>query len=1084
MWSLTPACGPLCGGHDEALRIRSARRFAVIALGCALQTVILSLHWSSAGADAAAAQGNGTAEPRPPWGWGRAGQGDRISAILVTSLFLPAAPLALLAAALLRVARVQAAATQCCTVVTLVLVALVSGCLVATLEGLDVACKQHLIQVAALIWRHACLAVVAGPRPPHAVAAGASLVALSLCEILGLWLAAGQGKTPPPWPATASSLVLSACYGLVLVSGAAPLAPPGGAERSQGRTAELLERLETERETVLRLLEMACHIVVHVSADGVVEESCEQLEALVHRRMRGSQFSTCLLGPQEKLDLHVAVYRARHGSSSAVVRSRLATGLEVDVAIVAGGDELRGCGIYAEDGEAKGFLLGVRPTSNRVGPAGKRSCRPFAVTDARGWDDDADARDDEAAPPAPESVLSEDVIMGASADSSCFVCRDGQGDGEGNPREEPQKVFSGGSVAPPGPSQSTSKASFFSAPADFCHAASRRSVFSSPRLSGILGGRGAAGSPVATPSSKLVGSPAGEQLDAPAKTPSARNFGELEAFEEERPEERPEQQPPPAVAHLLLSPPAFTWPRGGPDAGSTTTPSTTIGEPVWVPDVRISVETADPGAAASPSPASLRLPTMPSPSPSSLPAMLAPSPATTSASKLRGPSPGAAQRVGAAASEGVASASGRGGDALCASPTSSVGKRPSRSMRGGEDTPKSSVGRRPSRPAFGSEMSSLSSFEDCPVGGGGGLAPAVLKRFHVERHRLVERVHPEAEEIEEQRRLGPQSKRGEASQEQLSILDYHPHAQACFNEFAGNEERLCGEWAVFYHSYSFAALIYELQAAIAAALFGFPASKCTLPRILLADFAGTPDAAALVEQFKSRFKTQMLDHHPDYRAVAISVMCSLVALGPEVSTPTMFLAGFSQYDLSFVHVLHKTLSACHVPRHKIEHMATEIVALAGRYGLDVSRFGGSECESGKNGHLLQIFIRRTVLDRLAYASKPYGPLDSKRHPISSWLASDAKTNHGQARILAHPKWFLSPRYVRMFIASADPTFHERRPAFQLELVRMVNEAYSSPEIRQRAAGDILEGVVPDWWAQQEGRGRRRVRARREGCIMQ
>lgn len=43
------------------------------------------------------------------------------------------------------------------------------------------------------------------------------------------------------------------------------------------------------------------------------------------------------------------------------------------------------------------------------------------------------------------------------------------------------------------------------------------------------------------------------------------------------------------------------------------------------------------------------------------------------------------------------------------------------------------------------------------------------------------------------------------------------------------------------------------EAAIAAALFAFLASKRTLPRVLSADLAGMPDAAALVEQFKSRW---------------------------------------------------------------------------------------------------------------------------------------------------------------------------------------------------------------------------------------
>lgn len=40
-------------------------------------------------------------------------------------------------------------------------------------------------------------------------------------------------------------------------------------------------------------------------------------------------------------------------------------------------------------------------------------------------------------------------------------------------------------------------------------------------------------------------------------------------------------------------------------------------------------------------------------------------------------------------------------------------------------------------------------------------------------------------------------------------LDGNPHARSCFEEFEQHELKYCGEWAVFYHSYSFAALIYE-----------------------------------------------------------------------------------------------------------------------------------------------------------------------------------------------------------------------------------------------------------------------------------
>jgi len=184
-----------------------------------------------------------------------------------------------------------------------------------------------------------------------------------------------------------------------------------------------------------------------------------------------------------------------------------------------------------------------------------------------------------------------------------------------------------------------------------------------------------------------------------------------------------------------------------------------------------------------------------------------------------------------------------------------------------------------------------------------------------------------AEEVQEQIRLGPQSLRGDASQHQLSVLETNPHAKECFARFAVREQELCGEWAVFYHSYSFAALIYELHAAVAAVFFKFRSQESTLPRILSSDFINTPDAAALLNRFEEKWASGVRDHHPEYRAVAISGISSLVTLGPEVSTPVIFVAGYSCEDMSFAGVLEKSLASCFVPESRIQALAAAIIAL-------------------------------------------------------------------------------------------------------------------------------------------------------------
>jgi len=328
---------------------------------------------------------------------------------------------------------------------------------------------------------------------------------------------------------------------------------------------------------------------------------------------------------------------------------------------------------------------------------------------------------------------------------------------------------------------------------------------------------------------------------------------------------------------------------------------------------------------------------------------------------------------------------------------------------------------------------------------------------------LMRVVSLDSTEQRQQRQYGPQSKRGEAPQYQLNVLQFNEHADMCFKRFARLEEELCGEWAVFYHSYSYAALIYELHAAVGATLFQFRSQDSTLPRLLMYDFEQLSNATSLIDEFSARFANDRMDHHPDYRAVAISAMCSLVALGPEVSTPVMFLAGFSQKDLSFSGVLEKALASCYIPRLKIKQLAADIIKLSEKYGLDVSEYGGQPCESRKNGHLLQICIKRNLLDELAYASKPYGEVDHVRQPFSDWLSSDLPMNFGQARIVAHPKFFMSPSCVRMNVASADPNFHESRPRYQEELIALIEAAYASdPKSRSAAASGISGGREPEW----------------------
>merc|ERR1711920_91662 len=113
--------------------------------------------------------------------------------------------------------------------------------------------------------------------------------------------------------------------------------------------------------------------------------------------------------------------------------------------------------------------------------------------------------------------------------------------------------------------------------------------------------------------------------------------------------------------------------------------------------------------------------------------------------------------------------------------------------------------------------------------------------------------------------------------------------------------------------------------------------------------------------------------------------------------------------------------------------------------------GGKPCKTKQAGHVLQIFIKRDLVDELSYPALPYGPLDDSRMPMASWMNGDHSFSVGQARIVVHPMYFMQASCVRMHVASADPTFHHNRRRFQEELIDMLRGILGEPSLRQKAA---------------------------------
>lgn len=316
--------------------------------------------------------------------------------------------------------------------------------------------------------------------------------------------------------------------------------------------------------------------------------------------------------------------------------------------------------------------------------------------------------------------------------------------------------------------------------------------------------------------------------------------------------------------------------------------------------------------------------------------------------------------------------------------------------------------------------------------------------------------------------VAAQKKKGEQSLRKQK-KDYGPivnkdeHGKKCFDEMLKNEKEFCGEWAVFYHSYSCAAILYEVQAAVGSVLFRFKAEFAGLPRILAHGFKKIPDAATMLKEFP-KWKDQ--DHNPAFKAVGLCATSSLLAHDSEAPAKSVFLMGYSVGSLGGV--LEKLLESCGVPKAKVSKLAKDVIAAAATHGLDTCGIpGGKKCKSGRSGHMLQLFIRRELVDKFIYPAFPFGVPDKKRDlPLSKYLA-EKDPIEGQVRITLNPDVFLRATYARMFTYSADPTYNKNRPEFIKELVGLLEPILSTEAVRLKAARGIFGGDPPDWWTPED-----------------
>ena len=271
-----------------------------------------------------------------------------------------------------------------------------------------------------------------------------------------------------------------------------------------------------------------------------------------------------------------------------------------------------------------------------------------------------------------------------------------------------------------------------------------------------------------------------------------------------------------------------------------------------------------------------------------------------------------------------------------------------------------------------------------------------------------------------QRALGPQSLRSGGINE--NSLSGSSHAQQCFKDMLRREREHCGEFVCFYHSYSFVALLYEVQACVARTLYGLPDDFAPTARLLKKPFSGKPHVRVLLEQFKN---LQGQDHDPGFREVAIS--CSLSLGSPSSEAPPMqcFEGGYSCNDLSFHGVMKKLFKDLGADDGKASSLCQAMAAIGTKHQLHGNLFrseGGGSDSVTNPGHMLQIFIRADCVDDVAYGSLAYGVYQASLNPPSQYMLREQAPD-GQARIFWHPSLFLDPSKCKVYHYAANPKNH-------------------------------------------------------------
>ena len=268
------------------------------------------------------------------------------------------------------------------------------------------------------------------------------------------------------------------------------------------------------------------------------------------------------------------------------------------------------------------------------------------------------------------------------------------------------------------------------------------------------------------------------------------------------------------------------------------------------------------------------------------------------------------------------------------------------------------------------------------------------------------------------------------------------------------EQALHGEYIAFYHSYNFAALLYEVQGVLARVAYRLPADAPPLMRLLRAPFNIRPELSMLLEDFKGMAGQ---DHNPEFRALAVAVSNSLFGGVTEAPPVSFFTSGYGGGEPPpYRRMLAGLLSAL---GHDSPALVGVLIDIGERYKLPMSAYGAAGTGGGgaasrtpildaaaapPPGHMLQIFVHRDWVDTIAYPCQPMGVRIGKGTMLE-YYKKHSKKLQGQARLFVHPAVFTDETKAKVFHYAADPDLscvvdNQDGRMTRLEMLREIAEA--------------------------------------------